>query len=123
MNYRQQKGLSGERLAADHLEKLGFEILEHRYRFGHKEIDLIARKDELVIFVEVKNRSSEDYAPLELSVPERKRRNLIEAAQGYLNEKGIGGESRQYRFDVILLISPGTAGEFRLEHITDAFRP
>jgi len=123
MNYRQQKGLSGERLAADHLEKLGFEILEHRYRFGHKEIDLIARKDELVIFVEVKNRSSEDYAPLELSVPERKRRNLIEAAQGYLSEKGIGGESRQYRFDVILLISPGTAGEFRLEHITDAFRP
>ena len=123
MTYRQQKGLSGERLAAEHLEKLGFEILEHRYRFGHKEIDLIARNDELVVFVEVKNRRSEDYAPVELSVPERKRRNLVEAAQGYLLEKGIGGEGRQYRFDVILLISPGTAGEFRLEHITDAFRP
>ena len=123
MSYRQQKGLSGERLAAEYLEKLGFEILEHRYRFGHKEIDLIAQNGDLVVFVEVKNRRDEDYAPVDLSGPERKRRNLIEAAQGYLLEKGKGGECRQYRFDVILLICPGTAGEFQLEHITDAFRP
>ena len=122
MSYRQQKGLNGERLAAEYLEKLGFEILEHRYRFGHKEIDLIAQNGDLVVFVEVKNRCGEDYAPVELSVPERKRRNLIEAAQGYLLEKGTGSDSQQYRFDVILLISPATAGEFRLEHITDAFR-
>ena len=122
MSYRQRKGLSGERAAAEFLEKLGFEILERRYRFGHKEIDLVARKDELVVFVEVKSRSNELFGPVELSVHEGKRKNLVEAAGGYLLEKGIPGPGCSYRFDVILLHPPESRGKVRIEHIPDAFR-
>ena len=122
MSYRQRKGLSGERAAAEFLQELGFEILERRYRFGHKEIDLVARKDELVVFVEVKSRSNEHFGPAELSVPERKQKNLVEAAGGYLLEKGIAGPGCNYRFDVILLHPPESSGKVRIEHIPDAFR-
>ena len=122
MRNRQQKGLDGERIAAVYLERLGFELLEHRYRFGHKEIDLIARKDDLVVFVEVKNRRSETFGPPSLSITAQKRRNLIEAAEGYLLERGLIEDRGQFRFDVILLHPPGEDGEVHLEHITDAFR-
>ena len=122
MTYRQKKGLIGEKIAAEYLEKQGFKILQRRYRFGHKEIDLIAEKDSLLVFIEVKNRRNEDFSPVELSIPEKKRQNLVEAAQGYIYETDCGNHDREYRFDVIFLITPGKAGEFQLKHIKDAFR-
>ncbi|HUU29492.1 MAG TPA: YraN family protein [archaeon] len=122
MSYRQRKGLCGEEAAARYLEDRGFEILEHRYRFGHKEIDLIARKDELVVFVEVKSRGNESFGPAVTSIPPSKQRKLVEAARGYLLDKEPGGPERQYRFDVILLHPPESDGKVYLEHITDAFR-
>ena len=60
MKNRQQKGLEGENIAAGYLEARGYDLLERRYRFGHKEIDLIVRKGDLVVFVEVKNRRTEE---------------------------------------------------------------
>jgi len=123
MSYRQFRGLIGERVASAYLESRGFEIIEHRYRFGRKEIDLIARKDDLVVFVEVKSRRNETFGPAALSITSRKRRNLIEAAWGYLLEKGLAAAQQQYRFDVILLHPPEADGRVRVEHITDAFRP
>lgn len=122
MTYRHKKGLSGEKIAAEYLETQGFRILQHRYRFGHKEIDLIAEKDGLVVFIEVKNRRNEDFSPVELSIPDKKKQNLVEAAQGYIYETGCENHYQEYRFDVIFLITPGKAGEFQLKHIKDAFR-
>jgi len=123
MKNRQQKGLEGENIAAGYLEARGYDLLERRYRFGHKEIDLIARKGDVVVFVEVKNRRSDSFGPVNLSITPRKQRNLVAAAEGYLFEKGLLEGRGQYRFDVILLHPPGNDGEARLEHITDAFRP
>ena len=122
MSYRQRKGLDSERAAAEYLGAQGFEILERRYRFGHKEIDLVARKNELVVFVEVKSSGSAVFGPAELSLRERQRKNLVEAAGGYLLEKGIAGPECSYRFDVILFHPPDNSGKVRLEHIPDAFR-
>ena len=122
MKNRQQKGLDGEEIAAEYLKAQGYDLLEHRYRFGHKEIDLIARKDDLIIFVEVKNRRSDSFGPANLSLTPRKQRNLIAAAEGYLLEKELIEDRQQFRFDVILLHPPGNDGDVRLEHITDAFR-
>jgi putative endonuclease len=120
---RMKKGLDGESCAAAYLESQGFRVLERNYRFGHKEIDLIAQRDDLVIFVEVKLRLSESFGPACTSITMRKRRNLVAAAEGYLFERGLGGVPNRYRFDVILLHPPAGDRENRLEHITDAFRP
>ena len=79
-----ERGLSGESHAAAYLENEGFEILARRWRYGRKEIDLVARRRELVVFVEVKTRSSERFAPIATSVSAAKQRNLVEAASGWL---------------------------------------
>lgn len=121
MSYRQQKGLSGERAAAEYLQGLGYRVLERRYRFARKEIDLVVEKGDLVVFVEVKARASESYGPIRLSVTERKKRNLVAAAEGWLMERDTGNLSRSYRFDVIL-ISRSPDGRMNLEHIENAFR-
>ncbi|MEA2064464.1 MAG: YraN family protein [Gemmatimonadota bacterium] len=122
MKDNRQKGLEGEKAAAEYLRARGYVILEHGYRFGHKEIDLIAARDDVVVFVEVKSRRSESFGPANLSITPGKQRNLVAAAQGYLLEKDLIKDGRQYRFDVILLHPAGGDGTVRLEHITDAFR-
>ncbi|MBN2287848.1 MAG: YraN family protein [Candidatus Glassbacteria bacterium] len=123
MKDRQRKGLDGEEAAAGYLRSQGYDLLEHRYRFGHKEIDLIARKDDLVVFVEVKARRSDSFGPASLSITAGKKSNLVAAAEGYLLEKDLTDSPGRFRFDVILLHPPGSDGEVRLEHIIDAFRP
>ncbi|MBW7997840.1 MAG: YraN family protein [Candidatus Glassbacteria bacterium] len=116
------RGLDGEQTAAGYLEQKGFEILAHRWRSGRKEIDLVARRGELVVFVEVKSRGSERFAPIETSVTENKRKNLVEAAAGWLAQHGPGESERQYRFDVILVLGSDNDDTVSVEHIEDAFR-
>jgi len=119
----QQKGMEGEDEAARYLISRGFRILERRWRFGHKEIDLVAEQGCLTVFVEVKRRLNRKYGPASLAVDFRKRRNLVAAAEGWLLEHGHGGPDNTYRFDVILLHPPDCKGSVELEHIEDAFRP
>lgn len=116
------RGLTGERAAARYLRRQGYSILAHRWRCGHKEIDLVVRRDELVVFVEVKRRADEYFAPLRSSVPRGKRRNLVEAARGWLARHPPESPDIHYRFDVILLCDSGPGAEPSIEHIEDAFR-
>lgn len=122
MSYRQELGLQAEEAAARYLRASGFEILEQRWRWGHKELDLVARRGDLVIFVEVKRRRSEAFGPAALSIPAAKRRRLVEAARGYLLEKELAEAGCSFRFDVILFHPAARDTQPRLEHITDAFR-
>lgn len=119
----QSKGLEGEQAAARLLESLGFTVLERRYRCGHKEIDLIAGRDDLVVFVEVKRRLNGKYGDVRASIDKRKQRNLVAAAEGWLYRNDPPERDRTYRFDVILLHPPDSSGKVKLEHIEDAFRP
>jgi len=119
----QQKGIEGEDEAARYLIAHGFRIIERRWRFGHKEIDLVAEQGCLTVFVEVKRRLNRSFGPARLAVDSRKRRNLVAAAEGWLLERGHGGLDSTYRFDVILLHPPDQNGSVELEHIEDAFRP
>lgn len=83
-SWNQRKGLEGEKLAADYLKKQGYKILDARYRTRHGEIDLIALKNEVLLFVEVKQRSSDRYGdPLE-AVNAYKLKNLNNAASIFL---------------------------------------
>ena len=102
-------GRAAEQQAAALLERGGWTILHRNWRWRHKEIDLIARRAELVAFVEVKARRRARYGhPLE-AVTWSKRRDLEAAARAWIARYGRDCDS--YRFDVVWLLgtAPGSA--------------
>ncbi|MFZ2898869.1 MAG: YraN family protein [Saprospiraceae bacterium] len=112
-------GKRGETLAADWLRKKGYEILEQNWRFSRAEVDIIARQGAMLVFVEVKTRSSRQFGHPASFVTIKKRRFLADAAQEYMQDAGHEGE---FRFDIISIILP-EAGRPFLEHFPDAFFP
>jgi putative endonuclease len=77
-----QKGRHAEAVAADHLRSGGFSVLWRNVRIGALEIDLVAKKDDLVVIVEVRSRGPGAFErPLE-SITREKRRNLLRASRG-----------------------------------------
>lgn len=109
-------GKIGEDLAAEYLISQGYRILERNWRSGHKEIDIIALKDDILAVVEVKTRTSEDYGDPDLAVGTMKEQMLVWAADSYVRYKNLDVD---VRFDIISVILNET--EQRLEHIEDAF--
>jgi putative endonuclease len=107
------KGKNFENQAASYFEQNGFAILERNWRAGHKEIDLIVRKGNLIAFVEVKSSTSQKFGHPVEHVDDRKVANLTKAAQQYLIDNKI--ENCDLRFDVVTFVSG------RLEHFPDAF--
>lgn len=111
-------GVLGERIAERHLTEAGYRILERNYRFGHREIDLIVARGELVAFVEVKTRAGPGYGhPLE-AITARKRREIERVARRWQAEHGRRGTV--YRFDAVG-VSLGPDGRPRIEHVPDAW--
>ena len=108
-----QIGRDFENRAALFFEQSGFEILHRNWHFGHKEIDLIVRKDRLVVFVEVKSAASKKFGHPAERVDERKVSRLTDAANAYLQKYDIS--DYDLRFDVVTFV----AGS--LEHYPNAF--
>jgi putative endonuclease len=112
-------GVLGERLAARHLRRLGYTILARNYRFGHREIDLIVARDDLVAFVEVKTRAGTGYGhPLE-AITARKRREIERVARLWLHRHGRA--ALRYRFDAVAVIVRRDRPPI-IEHLPDAWR-
>lgn len=112
-------GQEGEALAAAWLGKEGYEILERNWRSGHSEIDLIARKEDIIVFVEVKTRKNADFGFPEDSVDAAKEKSLARGARDYLEKNKLDNE---IRFDIISIIK--AAGRVpEIYHIPDAFFP
>jgi putative endonuclease len=86
---RQSLGQHGEQLAADQLTTLGYSIIDRNYHCAVGEIDIIAQRNDLWIFVEVRTRRGRKYGTPEESITPRKRAHLIAAAQTYLQVKDI----------------------------------
>ena len=108
-------GQTGERMAARFLEKMGYGVLETNYRFGHKEIDLICRDGDYIVFVEVKARSGTGHGLPAESVDARKRSHLRVAASIYLQQ--MGTPDAFCRFDVVeVYLESGF-----VRHIPDVF--
>lgn len=110
-------GQLGELLAADYLRRKGYVIAHSNWRSGHKELDLIARLDDLVVFVEVKTRRDDVYGQPEDAVNRLKIRRIIDSADAYVRRFNIDGP---IRFDIITVIK--NSSEVRIEHIEDAFQ-
>ncbi len=111
-------GIEGEETAARYLEEKKYTILERNWRYRHREIDIIASLDNMIIIVEVKVRKFIGGERLEEHINRKKQRYLISAANTYLLKRKL---DRGVRFDIILLT--GESGDFTLEHIDDAFSP
>jgi len=111
-------GKKGEDLAADHLKEAGFKILTRNWKWGKHEIDIIAEKKDLIVFVEVKTRNDDFQMPPVTAVTNEKQKSIIYAADGYLQKFNINKESR---FDVMIIIKSGES--YQIDHIEDAFYP
>ncbi len=111
-------GAEGEERAAEHLKLRGYRIIARNVRAGGVEIDLIARRGSVVVFVEVKTRRSRSLGPPELAVDARKRARLTRGAAAWLHSHP--GVFRRARFDVITC-EPDEGGGWRLRHLEAAF--
>lgn len=116
MHHRAHLGKEAEEKVADHLRQQGFKIVEHNYRKRRGEIDLIATKASLMVFVEVKMRQHA-YFDLSDVITPSKQRKIISVAKEYIAIKGI--ENQSYRFDVALL--QGTPQGLDVQYISNAF--
>jgi putative endonuclease len=114
MSDKIKTGNKGEDMAADFLVRKGFEILVRNYRYKHAEIDLIVKRENWLLFVEVKTRSSNEYGEPEEFVNELKARKIFEAAEEYIFATDWKGN---VRFDVVS-IKLGVVPE--IEHFEDA---
>ena len=112
---RHREGARAEQLAADLLTREGYAIVEMRFRFHRHDVDLVARRDSVVVFVEVKSRGSKSYGAPAESVGWKKRRELVRAASAWLQRYGRPGDV--CRFDVV------TVQGGRVEWLQSAFRP
>ena len=119
---RQTMGVRGERVATRWLKVHGWSIAEHRFRNGHRDIDLIATRDErdtgrTIAFVEVKTRKADTFGGPIGAVNWRKQRELTRSAKVWMARFQRPGDT--FRFDVIGVI----LGEenVRVQHIENAF--
>ncbi|APD07388.1 UPF0102 protein [Flavobacteriaceae bacterium UJ101] len=118
MSESYELGVEGEYYAKRYLKEKGYTILEERWRFKKAEIDIIAKRKNILYIVEVKTRSYDEVAKPEDAVNFKKRKLLIETAHEYTIQHNLNIE---VQFDIITLIKKGT--KWRMNHIPDAFRP
>lgn len=109
-------GKEGEELARRYLEANDYLILETNWRIGHLEADIIAYKDNRIVFVEVKTRSSDIYGSPEEFVDYKKRKAYISLANAYIIQKKRMEEAR---FDIISVLMKN--GKPQISHIINAF--
>ena len=96
-------GKEGESLASDYLVSKGYEILERNIRGKNWEIDIVARKNGVIVFVEVKFRKNKDFGAPEKFVDKKKKHCIIKGAMNYLVKKRLWNKV-DVRFDVITII-------------------
>ena len=107
-------GKQGEDKAVSYLQEQGYVILERNWRLGHLEVDIICKKEDLVVVVEVKTRMVPEERPGEL-LDYWKRKNLRQAANAYMKYKR---RTEEVRFDLIIV----TGRALKIEHIEEAIQ-
>ena len=105
-------GVRGEKQACRYLQKSGYKILERNYKNPFGEIDIIAKKDDIIAFIEVKTRLNENYGAPSEAVGSKRRFKYIKGAEYYFYGREI---DVTVRFDIIEILR----GE--INHIENAF--
>jgi putative endonuclease len=120
MDPKSELGKVGEAKALEFLVAENFEILETNWLFGHKELDIVARKGGLIHVVEVKTRASAYFEEPKEAVNRRKQKNMVEAADAFMVKHKLFEE---VQFDIISIIIERSTGKVELEYIPQAFYP
>lgn len=110
-------GKQGEDAAFTYLQNNGYQILETNYRHQHAEIDLIAQRGKMLIFIEVKTRTNLSFGEPETFVTYTKAKLVMRAAEHYIYARDW---QHDIRFDVVA-VSITPRGEVKIKHIEDAF--
>ncbi|MBO9154331.1 YraN family protein [Chitinophaga sp. GCM10012297] len=111
-------GKKGETIAAEFLRSKGYHILHANWKYGRKEIDIIARLGETLVFVEVKTRSGQLFGMPEDAVNRVKEGHLRKAAENYLER--LCPETAELRFDIVS-ITLTTNKPMEIMHFEDVF--
>jgi putative endonuclease len=112
-------GRKGEDLAHRYLQKAGYAVVARNYRAGaDSEIDIVARKNDLVVFVEVKSRRTAEYGAPERAIDSKKHKNIMRGARAFTTRGAL--DWSQVRFDVISVVFTDPPS---ILHQQDAFYP
>lgn len=111
-------GALGEKLAAEHLANLGFEIIDRNVRYPEGELDIVAARNTRTVFVEVKTRRGNAMGTPEDAITPAKRRHLIQAGQRYLQEHPERGDD--WRIDVVAVAFSASGVLQRIDHYPSA---
>ena len=109
-------GKKGEKLAIEYLRLKEYEILKQNYRFQKAEVDIIAKRGNLLIAAEVKTRSTPEFGNPQDFVKPKQIKQLVKAINHFVEEEELDVD---VRFDIIAIVK-NKAGT-RIEHIQDAF--
>ena len=109
-------GKKGENLAIDFLIKKDYKILEKNYRYLKAEVDIIAKKNNVLVVVEVKTRSSDYFGNPQDFITPKKIKLLLSAIDYYVVQRDLNVE---VRFDIIAILLQ--KNETKIEHLEDAF--
>ena len=116
MAFHNELGKKGEDLAVSYLQKKGYMIVARNFRHQKTEVDIIARKEDVLAIIEVKTRSTPDFGNPQDFVKGKQIQNLVKAVDFFVNDHELDVE---VRFDIIAIIKnqSGTT----IEHLENAF--
>lgn len=118
MSDKRSIGLKGEQLACKFLISKGYKIISCNYHSKYGEIDIIAKKEKYIVFVEVKTRKENSIVRGVFAVDRNKQKKIVKTAMMYLS---AANTQLQPRFDVVEIINIGPNKEVKINHIKNAF--
>lgn len=118
-SYHKDIGTWGENIAAEYLLTDGYIVLDRNFRTRIGELDIVVKKDGIVVFVEVKTRYDCTFGSPALSVTYSKQKKIYAIAQLYILNRKCN--NRSFRFDVIEVLMNKEENKPSINHIENAF--
>ena len=112
-------GKWGEQIAAEYLQKKGYRIMFRDWIIGHRDLDIIAKQNDVVVIVEVRTRRNNHFGDTEMTIDRQKIRNICIASNAFVKRLRIDNE---IRFDIIAITGTPEIG-YTINHIEDALKP
>jgi putative endonuclease len=115
---RRETGNLGEKLAAEFLKSRGYQVMEANYRCPEGEVDIVTRKDDQLVFIEVRTKKSLEFGSPEESITVGKKERIIAAAYHY--QQDHANPPGQWRIDVVAIELDRRNRPLRIELIENA---
>ncbi len=112
-------GKWGEQVAVEYLQKKGYQIMFRDWKIGHRDLDIIAKKDDVVVILEVRTRRNNHFGDAEMTIDRQKIKNICIASNAFVKRLKVDND---IRFDIIAITGTPDTG-YTINHIEDAFKP